>query len=358
MVAVGDRLYVASRNDSHRGRTRPAHDPAGARPAARQASTRTRSRPTDARCGSPGSANDTVTRIATALACNDPRDRRGGAGRRARAGHRGRRDPVRARGREAAALETRARPAEAEGEGLRAQLAQRVRELDELAPYRGLVEAGEDWIWASRRARDAHVLQRRRAPRCSAIDALVGRSLAELTHPRRPAAWAGRGRAPPARRRQLAHGRLALRPHRRRLAGDRSRPRRRGARTGSRVERTQGVAVVRWPVVDGRREVVAYELIGDGDVLEGFPPADLLELGGGPARVGGARRRRAAGAGPRCAPCCRSRPTAEPERAQALAAAGFALALDGFEGDSAAARALRDRQGRRRRARRRRRCAR
>ena len=38
---------------------------------------------------------------------------------------------------------------------------------------------------------------------------------------------------------------------------------------------------MRSPVVDGRREVVAYELIGDGDVLAGFTPAALLELGAG-----------------------------------------------------------------------------
>ena len=41
------------------------------------------------------------------------------------------------------------------------------------------------------------------------------------------------------------------------------------------------VAVVRMPIVDGRREVVGYELVGDGSVLEAFPPAELVALAGG-----------------------------------------------------------------------------
>ena len=44
---------------------------------------------------------------------------------------------------------------------------------------------------------------------------------------------------------------------------------------------SERVAIVRLPVVDGRREVVGYELIGDGSVLDGFTPAELLALGAG-----------------------------------------------------------------------------
>ena len=103
-------------------------------------------------------------------------------------------------------------------------------------------------------------------------------------------------------------------------------------RTKPQVERP-GVAVVRWPVVDGRREVVGYELVGDGSVLGAFAPEQLIELGGGrPVWVSldgedvpEFTRDRAV---------LQLAPDSEADRAQALAGAGFALALDGFEGSS------------------------
>src|SRR5688572_24522499 len=49
----------------------------------------------------------------------------------------------------AVALERERARLEAEGEDLRARLAERVRQVDTLAPYRPLAEAAEDWVWAS-----------------------------------------------------------------------------------------------------------------------------------------------------------------------------------------------------------------
>ena len=107
----------------------------------------------------------------------------------------------------------------------------------------------------------------------------------------------------------------------------------------------QGVAVVRWPVVDGRREVVAYELVGDGDVIGGFPPTELLELGGGRpvwVTLDGAEL-------PALDPMrtvLQIAPDTAPERAGALARGGLRARARRLRGRLAAARALRDRQGR------------
>ena len=108
------------------------------------------------------------------------------------------------------------------------------------------------------------------------IEDLIGRSLSELTHAEdKPVGWNG------VVRRIHADGSL-------RTVDSRSVQTEHGWQGIDRDLSApapepipQGVAVVRWPVVDGRREVVAYELVGDGDVIEGFPPAELLELGGG-----------------------------------------------------------------------------
>jgi EAL and modified HD-GYP domain-containing signal transduction protein len=95
-----------------------------------------------------------------------------------------------------------------------------------------------------------------------------------------------------------------------------------------------GVAIVRWPVVDGRREVVGYELVGDGDVLDGFAPEELQELGGGrPVWVAAPTDYdRVRGLAPDRT-VLQVTPDTQPERALALREAGFGLALDGLDGE-------------------------
>ena len=107
-----------------------------------------------------------------------------------------------------------------------------------------------------------------------------------------------------------------------------------------------GVAVVRWPVVDGRREVVGYELVGDGSVLGAFAPDELVELGGGrPVWVG--LDGEDVPELPRDRAVLQLAPDAPPERAQALAGGGLRARARRLRGQLAAARAVRDRQGRR-----------
>jgi EAL and modified HD-GYP domain-containing signal transduction protein len=216
---------------------------------------------------------------------------------------------------------------QAEGEDLRARLAERVREVEALAPYRPLVEAAEDWVWASDED-GTLTFSNPAGAKLFGIDDLLGRSLGELTHSDdKPMGWNG------VVRRIHADGGL-------RTVDTRSIPTEHGwqgidrdlsAPTPEPVP--QGVAVVRWPVVDGRREVVAYELVGDGDVIEGFAPMELLELGGGrPVWV------TLGGDEPPALDAMRTvlqiAHDTDAEQARALAAAGFVLALDGFDGAS------------------------
>ena len=172
-----------------------------------------------------------------------------------------------AKAREAALEREQARLA-AEGEDLRARLAERVRELDALAPYRPLAEAAEDWVWASD-AEGTLTYSNAAGAKLLGIEDLIGRSLTELTHAEdKPVGWNG------VVRRIHADGSLRTVDSRsveteggwQGIDRDLSQP--------APEPVPQGVAVVRWPVVDGRREVVAYELVGDGDVLAGFPPAE------------------------------------------------------------------------------------
>jgi EAL and modified HD-GYP domain-containing signal transduction protein len=228
--------------------------------------------------------------------------------------------------REAALERDRAR-LEAEGEDLRARLAERVREVEALTPFRPLVEAADDWIWASD-DEGTLIYSNAAGAKLLGIENLTGRSLSDLTHTEDKATgWNG------VVRRVHADGGLRTVDTRsvRTEAGWQGIDRDLSAPAPEPVP--QGVAVVRWPVVDGRREVVAYELVGDGDVLQGFPPAELLELGGGrpvwvtldgedlpaldPMRT-----------------VLQIGPDTDLERARALAGAGFVLALDGFEGAS------------------------
>lgn len=230
-----------------------------------------------------------------------------------------------ARQRESALESERARLA-AEGEDLRARLAERVSERDALKPYQGVVDSAEDWIWACDHEGTLIFSSPAGATLLGYDDDLTGRSLADLTHPDdKPFGWTGvvrrlhgdgSWRTMDSRSTQTATGWQGI-------DRDLSEP--------PPPEPTpSGVAVVRWPVVDGQREVVAYELVGDGDVIGGFPSADLLELGAGrPVWV-------TPGDGtPDLDPeraVLQLRPDTELERAAGLAAAGFKLAIDGFDG--------------------------
>ena len=213
----------------------------------------------------------------------------------------------------------------AEGEQLRAQLAERRRSLDELIPYRDAVDAAEDWIWAT----DEDGTLRFSSPAGAALlgrDELVGVALTELTHPDDQAVgWSG------VLRRKHADGSWRTVDSRSVQAGRGWQGIDRDLTDAPPAKATPGVAVVRSPVVDGRREVVAYELIGDGDVLGGFSPAALLELGAGrPVWV--AFDTAAPPELDRSRSVLQVTPATSAEQAAALTAQGFALALDGFDG--------------------------
>lgn len=228
----------------------------------------------------------------------------------------------------------------AEREQLRAQLADRDRTVEELTPYRGLVDAAADWVWATDEQGTITFSNAAGAELLGHED-LVGRSLADLTHEDDRGSlgqeWAG------VLRRLHADGSVktvdtrAVRTANGWQGIDRDLTAEAPAAPAPReappkVERP-GVAVVRWPIVDGRREVVGYELVGDGNVIGAFAPEELIELGGGrPVWVsldGGdvpaLERDRAVLQVSNDAPV---------ERARELAAAGFGLALDGFAGTS------------------------
>ena len=249
---------------------------------------------------------------------------------------------LRATGHRAEAAEAERDRLKAEGEALRAQLAERDKTVQELTPYRGLVEDAGDWMWATD-AEGTITYTNAAGAELLGHDDLVGRSLAGLTHDEdrdantAPEGWAG------VLRRLHADGSVKTVDTRSVRAGEgwqgidrdltAEAPGPRAPREAPpRVERP-GVAVVRWPVVDGRREVVGYELVGDGDVLGAFGPDELIELGGGrPVWV--------SLDGDDVPVLARDRAvlqvaTDSPvERAQELVAAGFGLALDGFQGSS------------------------
>jgi EAL and modified HD-GYP domain-containing signal transduction protein len=245
---------------------------------------------------------------------------------------------------QAAALEgTRARLA-AEAGGLRERVAALDGELssarEEAARYRPLVDGAGDWIWETDGEGVLTFSNPAGAELLGAGD-LAGRSAVELTHPDdREAVTAPDGFAGVIRRRH-ADGAW-------RTLDTRSVPRPDGPGWRG-IDRdltapappppeparvSPGVAIVRWPVVDGRREVVGYELVGDGDVLDGFPPAELQELGGGrPIWIAAPQdAQRLAGLAPERT-VLQVPPDTAVERALELRAGGFGLALDGFEGD-------------------------
>ena len=209
--------------------------------------------------------------------------------------------------------------------------------------YRALVEAAPDWMWAC----DPDGTLTFSNPAGAALlgdDDLVGQPLADLTHPEdRPAlradGWSGVVRRRYSRR-HLAHGGDELDPgprrrgQARRLARDRPRPHAHragrvraagapgrgdralagGGRPARRRRRTSWWATAACSTATRRRAARA-----------GRRPADL---------AGGAAGR----ASPSCRPtrpCSSSRPGTDPERARALAKAGFQLAVDDYEGDQA-----------------------
>ena len=84
--------------------------------------------------------------------------------------------------------------------------------------------------------------------------------------------------------------------------------------------------MVRRPVVDGRREVVGYELLGESGVLDAFDGATLQRLAGNhPLWI-------AAGAPVGPSAVLQLRPDTDLGEVEALAALGHTLALDGYEG--------------------------
>src|SRR3954463_21042 len=231
----------------------------------------------------------------------------------------------------------------AEREGLRGKVARLEGELssarEEASTYRPLVEEAADWVWET----DAEgVITFTNAAGASLLgrDDLVGQSVKELTHPHdRDAVTAGFSGVTRRRHADGTYRTLDTRSVPRPEGGWRGIDRDLTAPAPPQPEPTPekpGVALVRWPVVDGRREVVGYELVGDGSVLEGFQPAELQELGGGrpiwldapadPARLDGLDPVRTV---------LQIRPETPIDRAQQLRQAGFGLALDGYAGDEA-----------------------
>jgi c-di-GMP phosphodiesterase len=231
----------------------------------------------------------------------------------------------------------------ADVERLRERVAGLEGELEEqratAARYRPLVDGSGDWIWET----DAHgvlTFSSAAGALLLGVDELVGRSAVELTHPDDQAAVTAPEGFSGVLRRRHADGSW-------RTVDSRSEPLPGGGWRGSDRDLTTpappppepapelpGVAIVRWPIVDGRREVIGYELVGDGEVLDGFAPADLQELGGGraiwiaapadPGRLDGLATERTV---------LQVAPDTQPERARELHEAGFGLAIDGFEGD-------------------------
>jgi EAL and modified HD-GYP domain-containing signal transduction protein len=247
------------------------------------------------------------------------------------------------REREAALDATRGRLA-ADGERLGVRVAELEGELEEAravaARYRPLVEHAGDWMWETD-AEGVLTFSNPAGAELLGVEELVGRSVAELTHPDdRPAVIAPEGFAGVIRRRH-ADGTWRTLDTRsvalpdgagwRGIDRDLTAP---APPPPAPAPERPGVAIVRWPVVDGRREVVGYELVGAGDVLDGFATSELQQLGGGrpvwiaapddPQRLAGLAPDRTV---------LQIAPGTPAERALELRGAGFGLALDGLAGD-------------------------
>jgi EAL and modified HD-GYP domain-containing signal transduction protein len=210
----------------------------------------------------------------------------------------------------------------------------------EAATYRPLVEEAGDWVWETD-ADGVITFSNAAGSTLLGVEDLVGRDAKELTHADdREAVTSGFSGVI---RRRHADGtyrtldtRVQPKPDGQGWRGidrDLTAP---APPAPEPAPEKPGVALVRWPVVDGRREVVGYELVGDGSVLEGFAPKELQELGGGrpiwlaapddPARLDGLDPSRTVLQIPSETPL---------DRAQTLRQAGFGLALAGYAGDDA-----------------------
>jgi EAL and modified HD-GYP domain-containing signal transduction protein len=208
---------------------------------------------------------------------------------------------------------------------------------EEAERYRTLVEGAGDWVWETD-GDGVITFSNAAGAALLGVEDLVGRNAKELTHPDdQEAVTAGFSGVI---RRKHADGTY-------RTLDTRSAPTAEGGWRGIDRDLTApappapeaapekpGVALVRWPVVDGRREVVGYELLGDGSVLDGFQPSELQELGGGrpiwlnapehPERLEGLKPDRTV---------LQILPDTPVDRARQLRDAGFGLALDGYAGD-------------------------
>ncbi len=198
----------------------------------------------------------------------------------------------------------RAEAAEAESARLTAELLRREHDVKELLPFKERVERAPDWLWTADGQGTVTYSNTAALP--------VGTTLESLGH----AGVVRRGdRTVDTRSVRVNDGWLGVD---RDLTDDERTPAR--------------VAVVRQPVVDGRREVVAYELVGDGSLIASFPPEELVALAAGrdvwlsPG---------AADVPPALSATLQLAPETAPERARVLREAGFTLALDGYDGESA-----------------------
>ena len=197
----------------------------------------------------------------------------------------------------------RAETAEAENARLIAELMRRERDVAELTPFRARVERAPDWIWTADAGGTVTYSNTPALPVGSTVE-----------QPGRPGVVKRGERTVDTRAVPLDDGWLGI---------DRDMTEVVPAR----------VAVVRRPVVDGRREVVGYELVGAGSVLSSFPPEELVALAAGRPLWLSLDGEVAPGL---AAHGLTLQVTADTPlaRARELRAQGFSVALDGYEGPS------------------------
>jgi c-di-GMP phosphodiesterase len=225
---------------------------------------------------------------------------------------------LRSAGRRAQALET-------EQEQLKADINLLKAQLGALQPYRGLVQGASDWVWAA----DEEGTLTLSNPAGAALlghEDLIGRSLTELTHADDVAiGFNGVVRRLHADGSQRTMETRSVRTDSGWLGIDRD--------LTSEPTPVQKVAVVRLPVVDGQREVIGYEVLGDGSVLNAFTPDELLALGAG-RPVWLTLDGDVAPELPRERAVIQLNDSTPRERVAELREAGFTLAYDGLEGPS------------------------